>query len=176
MRTAALCLLLSACTPALTQVPPPEPPKVAPAPPAAALRDVLPPTPDGFTQGDPPTLRTREDIYEQIDGASESYLQKGLVDAAFVTWARSSEAGETLDLEVYRFEKPEGAMAQYRELNGDKGQPWHAGSTAIVDEYGVELVSGRVIVRALYSSGPADVMGAAATAAARVVLERTAGR
>ncbi len=139
-----------------------------------ALVDVLPAPPKGFDAPLDRVVRDRESIFEQINGASASYLDNGMEDALFATYVRSG-AQDSLELNVFRFKTADGARAQWKELHGDDGVSWYRGSKAILDQFGVELVLGRVYVRSLYSDGPAESMRPAAEAIARIVVERMTG-
>jgi hypothetical protein len=138
------------------------------------IAKMLPGKPAGFDAAIEVSARNRETIFEQINGGSVSFLDNGLTDALFATYLRTGgdPDSEAMAFEVYRFDKASGALAQFKQLNGNDGKPWEE-STAVIHDYGVELVDGSVIVRATFNDGPPETMIAGAKALALEVLKQT---
>ncbi|MFT5429837.1 MAG: hypothetical protein ACI9OJ_000509 [Myxococcota bacterium] len=135
---------------------------------------MLPGKPTGFEAPIDVAARNRETIFEQINGGSVSFLENGLTDALFATYLRSGgdPDSEAIAFEVYRFDKASGALAQFQRLNGNDGKPWQK-STAVIHEYGVELVDGAVVIRATFNDGPAETMISGAKTLALEILKQT---
>ena len=139
------------------------------------LAALLPPAPAGFQAAVDVTPRGRGDIFEQINGGSVTYLENGMQDALFATYPRPGDDSAAMEVEVYRFETPAGAAAQFAHLQPQGATPWE-GATAVLHPNGVELVAGRVILRLTYNDGPPAAMAEAARALARSVLGKLRGR
>ena len=132
--------------------------------------------PSGFSPARAVTPRTTDDIFEQIKSASFSFLQNGMTDALFATYPYNGvEDGAEIAFEVYRFKTHDGAKLQFQNLHGNEGDTWED-AYAVVHEYGVELVSGRLMVRVTFNYGPEKQMGRAARYLARNVLEQVRPR
>ena len=127
--------------------------------------------PAGFSPAVDVTPRTTADIFEQINGGSFSFLENGMTDALFAIYPLTGgEEGTEIAFEIYRFKTGAGAKVQFQNLHGEDGTDWH-GAHTVLHEYGVELVSGRIIVRVTYNDGPEKQMGRASRFLARHVLK-----
>ena len=127
--------------------------------------------PAGFSPAVDVTPRTTADIFEQINGGSFSFLENGLTDALFAIYPLTGgEEGTEIAFEIYRFKTGAGAKVQFQNLHGEDGTNWN-GAHTVLHEYGVELVSGRIIVRVTYNDGPEKQMGRASRFLAHHVLK-----
>lgn len=134
------------------------------------LLPVAPPA--GFSPAVDVTPRSTADIFEQINGGSFSFLENGMTDALFATYPLTGgEEGTEIAFEVYRFKTHAGAKVQFQNLHGEDGAAWE-GAHAVLHEYGVELVSGCLLVRVTFNDGPEKQMGRAARYLARNVLSQ----
>ncbi len=126
--------------------------------------------PHGFAPAVDVQPRSTEDIFEQINGGSFSFLENGMVSALFATYPLSAaEEGIEIALEVYRFRTPGGALVQFTNLHGEDGTAWE-GTYAVIHEYGVELVKGHLLIRATFNDGPETQMVRGSKFLARHVL------
>ena len=171
-RTAAATLLvvaagvLTSCTPPAVCPVGSAPPKIVP------LEALVPPPPTGLSPAIEIQKRGRDDIYEQINGGSVSFLENGMQEAIFATYLRpDGDEGTEQALEIYRFDSAAGATAQFRSLNGEGAQRVR-GYEATVHDYGVEVVAAATLVRVAYNDGPPEDQKAAARAIVETVLDR----
>ena len=126
--------------------------------------------PSGFLPAMDVTRRTTEDIFEQINGGSYSFLENGMTHALFALYPlKGAEEGTEIAFEVYRFKTHAGAKVQFRNLHGDDGIDWNQ-THAVIHEYGIELVSDRLIIRSTFNDGPEKQMIRASKFLAKHVL------
>ncbi len=124
------------------------------------LKALLPKGPAGFKGPAKVQPRNRGDIYEQINGGSESYLANGLTDAVFATYAKKGgAAGTEISAEVFRFPDAASAAKQFGHLYDKDGAPWEGGK-AVIHEFGVEAVLGGLIIKATFNEGDAAAVDA----------------
>ena len=135
-------------------------------------KDTLPAPPVGFGAAADIAVRDRSNIFEQINGGSVSFLDNGMIDALFATYPTTGGEGGGIDVEVYRFEAPDGAKTQFEKMQGVAGTPWDGGSQAVVHEYGVELVVSTYVIKATFNDGPGPLMAAASQRIARQLVGR----
>jgi hypothetical protein len=125
-----------------------------------ALKSLLPKAPAGFKGPSKVQPRNRGDIYEQINGGSESYLANGMTDAIFATYAKKGGgAGAEISAEVFRFPDAASASKQFSHLYDKDGVAWEGGK-AVIHEYGVEAVLGGLIIKVTFNEGDATVVEA----------------
>ncbi len=175
MSRVALALLLLGCSATTTNGSEPPPPEEAVG--FSKLSDLLPPAPTDFDKAVDVTARDRQSIFEQINGGSVSYLDNGMIDALFAVYPRTGGSdAEALDLEIYRFDGETGALAQFGSLHGKDGKAWKGGATAVIHDFGIELLAQRVLVRVTFNDGPKGPMGVAAQVVARQIVRRITGK
>ncbi len=150
-----LALALALATPAAFAAPP-----VGPASPGIvasqekALKTFLPKAPKTHKAASKVQPRNRDDIYEQINGGSASFLENGMTDALFAQYApKKGAAGQEIAVEIYRFATDAGALKQFKTLYENEGKPWEGG-LAVQHEFGVEATVGRFILKATFNDGP----------------------
>ncbi|HIA02956.1 MAG TPA: hypothetical protein EYN06_00090 [Myxococcales bacterium] len=133
------------------------------------LNTVLPAAPVGFGKAIDVAVRNKDTIFEQINGASVSYLEHGMRDALFATYPKPGDQAQDINLELYRFTEAHGAKLQFTSINGNEARPWE-GTMAVRHDFGLELVAGRHLLRIIYNGGPVAEMRATVSAIAKKVL------
>ena len=133
------------------------------------LNTVLPAAPTGFGKAIDVAVRNKDTIFEQINGASVSYLEHGMRDALFATYPKAGDQAQDINLELYRFTEAQGAKIQFTSINGNEAKSWE-GTMAVRHDFGLELLAGRHLLRITYNGGPVTEMRATAAAIAKKML------
>jgi hypothetical protein len=138
-----------------------------------AMAKLFPKAPKGYSGPKDVAVRTVDDIFEQINGGSESFIGNGMTDAVFAKYPKKGgKAGTELQVEVYRFKDAAGAGKQFDGLLGEPGKPL-LGGRAVVHDYGTEAVVGRYILRSTFADGPTESRAATTAIATELAPKLT---